>query len=119
MPGTPHEIVDVVYIGKELKIVGPLAHRKRVITLDGLVRSHVYDPTMDLEVDGTLRYYVTGFLKDLALDIARQPELTGHVLTASALGLVQIRPHDCFNCGDPWYQHLNDKCLFASTIYAE
>lgn len=122
MPSTPHRVgeeSDVIYTGTDFKLVGPPGHRKRVILLDVLIRARVNDPTLEIDAGGTIRYYVPGPMARLRQEVYANAELRNAVDMNHALGIIQMRPRDCVNCGDPWYEHLNDKCLFASTRYAE
>lgn len=122
MPSAPHRVgeeSDVVYAGKDFKLIGPPAHRRRAIMLDVLICGFVHAPTIEIDAGGTIRYYVPGPMARLRQEVYANEELRGFVDMNHALGVMQMRPRDCVNCGDPWYEHLNDKCLFAATRYAE
>lgn len=121
-PEAPPSNSEIIYAGEALKLVGPRPHTRRVILLDTIIRSYVFNPNIELLNDGTIRYAVHRDYR-VQYHINNEPELENHVNYSRhdvfSTMSVWLRPNDCRNCGDPWYQHVGDKCLFASTKWEE
>lgn len=108
----------LIVVGTEFQSFGLPSHIRRCITLDGIVRSYVRDPVIEVTADHTVRYHVSAAPTRVVIAVRGVAALRPYC-RISDFGWLWLYSPLCENCELPYTAHARKECLFTSTRWRE
>lgn len=109
---------DPIPMGTKFRRTGVPTHQHRLIVLDVAVRSHISDPQIERFEDDSVRYNIMP-RRALVMEVLwNHQDLKGYVLVSTD-GWATLFSPICGNCLRSYREHIDNKCLFEATAWAE